>query len=298
MNVPQFGVQINKNKAITNRIKAWVEDKWHNQSLRSSQALDTSKAHQSGVETVQVMVTELQCFDPDCVPLETLIVVMGEVGASVQANGNMRRWSTKLLKSVVEVTIEDIEQIQFPLTLDAVDVQRLDTFAALDGCIRRTSDVDQLNELKEALIRRIQFIDSGLTKCAVVDVNAQSMQTDDPQATVVTMVHMEPMQSTEHTRSSSNISSISNNKTPESQPTASIIKSNNSNSKLTPASSVTEHSRKKSKTQPIVHNGSTLNSAVARHENKGVRQRGCPCCDPDAIENIVDRIMFLDYPPN
>eukprot|EP01035_Chromulina_nebulosa_P021117 gene21117-27363_t len=33
-----------------------------------------------------------------------------------------------------------------------------------------------------------------------------------------------------------------------------------------------------------------------RHD-KGTRPRGCPCCDPDNIENIVDKILFLDCPP-
>jgi len=35
----------------------------------------------------------------------------------------------------------------------------------------------------------------------------------------------------------------------------------------------------------------------ARHEKGGVRARGCPCCDPDNIENIIDKILFLDTPP-
>jgi hypothetical protein len=34
-----------------------------------------------------------------------------------------------------------------------------------------------------------------------------------------------------------------------------------------------------------------------RHDKGGVRPRGCPCCDPDNIENIIDKILFLDVPP-
>ena len=33
-----------------------------------------------------------------------------------------------------------------------------------------------------------------------------------------------------------------------------------------------------------------------RH-NKGSRVRGCPCCDPDNLENVVDSYLFLQPPP-
>jgi len=30
---------------------------------------------------------------------------------------------------------------------------------------------------------------------------------------------------------------------------------------------------------------------------KGTRPRGCPCCDPDNIDNIIDQIIFNNTPP-
>jgi len=36
---------------------------------------------------------------------------------------------------------------------------------------------------------------------------------------------------------------------------------------------------------------------TARH-NKEVRQRGCPCCDPDNIDNLIDKMIFLEHAPN
>lgn len=35
---------------------------------------------------------------------------------------------------------------------------------------------------------------------------------------------------------------------------------------------------------------------TARH-NKGTRVRGCPCCDPDNLDNVVDSYLFLQPPP-
>ena len=34
-----------------------------------------------------------------------------------------------------------------------------------------------------------------------------------------------------------------------------------------------------------------------RHKKGGTRQRGCPCCDPDSLENIVDRLLLQNAPP-
>lgn len=37
--------------------------------------------------------------------------------------------------------------------------------------------------------------------------------------------------------------------------------------------------------------------AAPRH-NKEKRQRGCPCCDPDSVENLIDKMIFLEHSPN
>ena len=56
--------------------------------------------------SIQIMVTELECTDPDCVPLETLVALLGE----------RARWTIKILKPLIEVTEEDIEELAFPAT--------------------------------------------------------------------------------------------------------------------------------------------------------------------------------------
>ena len=35
---------------------------------------------------------------------------------------------------------------------------------------------------------------------------------------------------------------------------------------------------------------------TARH-SKGTRVRGCPCCDPDNLDNVIDSYLFLQPPP-
>ena len=35
----------------------------------------------------------------------------------------------------------------------------------------------------------------------------------------------------------------------------------------------------------------------SRHSKQHKRQRACPCCDPDNIENLLDKMIFMDQPP-
>ena len=39
--------------------------------------------------------------------------------------------------------------------------------------------------------------------------------------------------------------------------------------------------------------GDLLNQLARREHAPGVRQTGCPCCDPDNPSNVVDQIMML-----
>jgi hypothetical protein len=40
--------------------------------------------------------------------------------------------------------------------------------------------------------------------------------------------------------------------------------------------------------------GATVKSRQTKHEQK---RRGCPCCDPDNLDNLIDRMIFLDQAP-
>jgi hypothetical protein len=65
------------------------------------------------------------------------------------------------------------------------------------------------------------------------------------------------------------------------------IKSNNNNNKSINSIktiSIDDTNDRKKKNKP-------------RHE-KEERRRGCPCCDPDNLNNLIDRMMFGDIPPN
>lgn len=42
---------------------------------------------------------------------------------------------------------------------------------------------------------------------------------------------------------------------------------------------------------------SNTTDGLPKRHNKGTRPRGCPCCDPDDIDNIIDKMLSLEAPP-
>ena len=42
----------------------------------------------------------------------------------------------------------------------------------------------------------------------------------------------------------------------------------------------------------------SLGEPVGPRHSKEKRQRGCPCCDPDSVENLIDKMIFLEHSPN
>jgi hypothetical protein len=41
---------------------------------------------------------------------------------------------------------------------------------------------------------------------------------------------------------------------------------------------------------------SNTTDGLPKRHNKGTRPRGCPCCDPDDIDNIIDKMLSLEAP--
>ena len=47
---------------------------------------------------------------------------------------------------------------------------------------------------------------------------------------------------------------------------------------------------------PLI-SSTTADVGLQRRHKKGTRPRGCPCCDPSNVDNIIDKMIFLETPP-
>lgn len=154
----------------------------------------------------ELMITEIQCFDPECVPLETLVIIMEE--------GSQRK-VLKILKPLLCVTEEDVI----------------------------------------ALVRQ------------------NNLAVAPPPPPAITVVDMVPR---EHGMTAS--TSLPANQAP-----------------ISTGASVALQAKPYTSFR-LSGTPSSLDIEV-RHKKGGVRQRGCPCCDPDSLENVVDRLLLQNTPP-
>jgi hypothetical protein len=313
-------------------------------------------------DNVQIMVAEVECNQEGCVPIETLIVLVGkeeeEVDRSVDSSSKLNdeknggkskrcRWSDKILKPVAEVTEEDVAQLEIPLdwnkpqeaeaaqtdnensgispTIKATVLDYVNSFTSVEDKLRAIQEFQALfaaleeEETKKMSIPATLANPSGGSTTAIA--SAFSTQTNvgpSPASTITsptsslsgditpasnnsTMVTMVPMMPTT-TRTSSNTSSqqamMPSPLAEKEPPNTNIINSNSNASKSVATTSASiaptiSASGKRPVRTTVISDG-TSNSIASERHSKGTRQRGCPCCDPDNIDNIIDRMMYKD----
>lgn len=276
-----FGFANQRSSGSTSRSRTLVKS-----ITKKIESLINSKESHYG--ELQILVTEIQCFEPDCVPLETLIILLGD----------NTRWSTKILKPLAEVTDEDINLLDIPDILPVVQTE-LSKKKKAEGeevpahpqwVLGIMNIIDQHDEpqysseleyLRDYLQQKLNNSSSLKTESSSVSSN-----NSNPPPTVVKM----------KSNASSNSSSITHNMPPTlTQPSNQASKTNSSTS-LPTAGPPPSLPTPLPPTQPLILTSKQDDNPKPRHQ-KGVRQRGCPCCDPDNLDNIVDRLLYFDAPP-
>jgi hypothetical protein len=237
--------------------------RWVHECLQSADRDYTSDKY-------QVMVTEIQCNDPGCVPIETLVVILLMKQASDTSKERAERWADKILKPVAEVTVEDVQSLVDNQFLSSDDQQS--TTAAI------TSPPIAEPSVADVQITRV-IMKPNHPPAAAVSVSS-------PSETVQT----EPV-----VRSSTvTVSTVATPSVRDTPPALDIMTSES----ITKSISAPASKSRNFNSQPMLQlpgsgGGGTL---AARHDKGSTRPRGCPCCDPDNIDNIVDQLLFQHYP--
>ena len=346
--------------------------------------------------TIEVMVTELECTDPDCVPLETLVALLGKNA----------RWTSKILKPLSDVTLQDVEELPLPVAwsawvneyaltkdhssllswiYDTVDdfedkiggLSVLESDMAILIFERTIRSIGQKLSLQNQEISRNQAFEeittvrtSGARDDTIISASIEEL----PKSTLVTMKMKSSIANEDMGRSPSSLDNLTKVVQVSSiergigdefalhpQMTAqadqivtigaTMIPVSNSllgsqgtgceqvtGKKPAEAFQTTSYSSSTADADTVAHNSSSsdnvttnksakntidsssssisrssdsssrmpsqfrINSVgsaggIAKRHNKGTRPRGCPCCDPDNIDNIVDKMLFFEAPP-
>jgi hypothetical protein len=243
---------------------------------------------------IQILVTEVQCFEPDCVPIETLIILLGSENS---------RWTTKILKPITEVTDDDIRGLDIPSTLPiprskekiSPPTSPPPSPPAWVGSLLKMIDEQQggpryrdgLEYLHKYLTKKLEPTEKS--------IHAPTPPTPLPQAP--TMVRMKATTPSPSPSSSSMTSSPQPSSAPS--PTLAKMKPESYSEPRPPPVSVQQSvSMSLPNQQPLILQPKQIHDEEPKpRHKKGVRQRGCPCCDPDNLDNIVDRLLYFDAPP-
>ena len=107
--IPSFGVAKKNDRKLKAQICSWIQ--------KSTKRL-------KNYTNVLQMVTEVQCSEPDCVPIETLVILMKNSDGN---NSSRAKWTDKILKPLIEVTETDVQDLDFPNDWDCITQDTIDS---------------------------------------------------------------------------------------------------------------------------------------------------------------------------
>jgi len=284
------------NAQAQRRVARWVREDVRFQPVLTSDPM------------VQVMVSEVACTDEGCVPLETLVIIVSRDA----------RWLGKLLVPVAEVTQEMCEgddlkiptnwwlySMLFLLRQREPELSSSDVETAYDWLVAHCND--SLLSVLEAVSQQRRVVPPASASASA----STSAAEDNPQEAERALLLLSKCMGMglglglgvsagglttpeAHGGEEHQVVGV----TQKNEESVAVLLSTTTAEDPNPAATVTQNSRPPvipiAKYAPPPGNGSlgTLPPAPRHNKNAGVRQRGCPCCDPDNIDNIVDALFM------
>lgn len=189
-------------------------------------------------DNVNITITEIECNQPNCAPIEVLIILLTE-------NEN-EKWAGKILKPLLDVTIDDILILNLP-----------------EWIIKSLEKPHELNIPTWVIDSAIDFKD-----------RLKSLSDKEYRNSITYLKHYFELDHN-YNKAEPSKELLLNEETKNDIITVQMVPKEAVIERVIPP-------------PPIRHkiNNNTFDIPV-RH-NKGVRPRGCPCCDPDAADILLN----------
>jgi len=181
---------------------------------------------------LQVIAKEVRCGEPDCVPIETLVILVSSL-PSDEEGGRSWRWTGKILKPVAEVEQRDVLLLDLPLNMQ-------------DESVEEEEDIEK-------------------------------DEAPDEEAPAMAGAGAEPQAAAAQGEATPALKAVG----------AAGSVSVGVNTALRPGKTGARSVFRLNAADP-----EQLKQEQREAHKKGVRPRGCPCCDPDNLDNIIDNFMF------
>eukprot|EP01040_Poterioochromonas_malhamensis_P007968 gene7968-8612_t len=242
----------------------------------------------------QMMVTEVQCNDPSCVPVETLVAIILNEDPELLNVISPSKFSTKILKPILEVNEADLEEIEWPFILSdptlqsfTVQLKKLISSSLIDG-----GSSDRTKDRRKGYIANIL---SNVASAATLQLIKEEEQRERDKMEAEKRTKEEAERKRKIQEANENITVVKMTNTSTISQTSYNPTTATAQIPSLPSSSSTKPTSKVGPALTVIKGGDE--GGKPRHE-KGSRRRGCPCCDPDNLDNKIDKMMFLDIPPN
>lgn len=239
----------------------------------------------------QFMISEVQCNDPSCVPIETLIVILLNDSSLIQEYFETPLHSSqKILKPMMEVTENDLEETIDCQPFSFKNQSFYQNFISIRSTILQNIIKEQNKNKTPEINPEKQFFFQQMMKNYNNTDHLQTLLMENTNQLQIIEKERKKQADEERKR-----------KIQEANDDVTVVKMKSSSSTST---SITKQSlpvlpppQPASEPKLIIVNNSNSLEQKPRHE-KDRKRSGCPCCDPDNLDNKIDRMMFLDIPPN
>lgn len=276
----------------------------------------------------EAVIAETLCTEPDCVPIETIIgIILIDKDTNMKTMIQPRRFTTKVLKPLIEVKQMDILGISFPFRVESaatpapaapeptqqavlppappaiessIDIERQACkrlLSALREGLASLTEIESWKRMKEELQREVNELDIRI-----------KIRVSEEKATKVTIVP-------NSVKLPTSVESIGqSDSTAQNYPT----NPNTASSMTTNSKSITEDDeiitivkRNELSVGPVISAVNAYSKSLARtnasssaadsasnssRHDKNRPKSGCPCCDPDNLDHIVDKLLFMERP--
>ena len=248
--------------------------------------------HPPSSYNINIMVSEINCTQPDCVPIETVIIIMSELKSENAMFSQPKRWIGKVLKPVTQVTQADITVLEFPLIHDHtftaiisklnIEPEKLNKEKTkVEGITESfiTNVCDAMQELDASLQSSLLPIMIERLQCIEKEANRR-VEVNNSMSEIVENVKMEVVEIADSIKDEV-VQTVKMKKREEirveSKPSSTRLES-----EYLPFSSKNDTSHRLQKIE------SNIRANIA--------PIGCSCCDPDNIDTILHQLL-LQAPP-
>jgi hypothetical protein len=269
---------------------------------------------------VNVMVMQVTCKAPGCVPLETAIIVVFPPsttpllpGLEESAGGS---YKTKILKPMAQVTQQDVLESLPPSFIGGLRSPEKLALATRDVMLAQITqlfgddDLEGRKMMAQYLQQSLQdYIDRDCTPPewgqpfpdlevippfeAKEESPPTTATTQQEKPTIVSgsgnLVIRRPRDDDYRGISAATTSATSHasdTATGDASSSSSYLVNSVSRRRM-------QHQAALQLNSAAASSNSTLNRLVEREHAPGIRKPGCPCCDPDNPRNVVDKMMRL-----